>query len=217
LARAEVDDGGAETHKRWFFFLLLLLLLLRAQFGMKFGLEISEEVHRSAPRISRRKSGTQDLDVAAFFWVCFASFLARGVGIDLCSCHAPAAAAASALVIVVIVVIVVADFHIVFFFTERVRGYFLYLPTLLKPFFFKKIFCIFLHFSSARGVLFQRTWKWFFFGGVLADFSFVLCPSFLMAFFFVFVRFVRLPAPSPGPPSRKYSAEIQKNSDERRE
>jgi hypothetical protein len=53
--------------------------------------------------------------------------------------------------------------------------------------------------------------------GVLEDFSFVLCPSFLMAFFFVFVRFVRLPAPSPGPPSRKYSAEVQKNSDERRE
>ncbi len=49
---------------------------------MKFALEISEEVHRSAPRISKRKSGTQDLDVAAFFSVCFASFLARGVGID---------------------------------------------------------------------------------------------------------------------------------------
>jgi len=35
---------------------------------MKFALEISEEVHRSAPGISRRKSGTQDLDIAAFFW-----------------------------------------------------------------------------------------------------------------------------------------------------
>jgi len=57
----------------------------------------------------------------------------------------------------------------------------------------------------------------FYFYGVLADFAFVLCASFLMAFFFVFVRFVRFPAPSPGPPSRKYSAEIQKNSDERRE
>jgi hypothetical protein len=79
LVRAEVDDGRAETRKRWF---SLLLLLLRAQFGMKFALEISEEVHRSAPGISRRKSGTQDLDIAAFFWVCFASFLARGVGID---------------------------------------------------------------------------------------------------------------------------------------
>jgi hypothetical protein len=76
LARAEVDDGRAETHKRWFF------LLLRAQFGMNFALEISEEVHRSAPRTSRRKSATQDLDVAAFFGVCFTSFLARGVGID---------------------------------------------------------------------------------------------------------------------------------------
>ncbi len=73
------NDGRAETHKRWFF---LDLLRLRAQFGIKFALEISEEVHRSAPRISRRKSGTQDLDVAAFFGVCFASFLARGVGID---------------------------------------------------------------------------------------------------------------------------------------
>lgn len=70
----------AQRHTRDGFF--LLLLLVRAQFGMKFALEISEEVHRSAPRISRRKSGTQDLDVAAFFWVCFASFLARGVGID---------------------------------------------------------------------------------------------------------------------------------------
>jgi hypothetical protein len=77
----------------------------------------------------------------------------------LCSCHAPAAAAAAASALV----IVVADFHIVFFFTERVRGYFLYLPTLLKAFFLKENI---LHFSSARGVLFQRTWKWFIFLGV---------------------------------------------------
>ncbi len=133
----------------------------------------------------------------------------------MCSCHAPAAAASA----LVIVVIVVADFRIVFFFTGRVRGYFLYLPTLLNAFFLEKIFCIlhFLAFLFCTRCFVSENLEVVFFGGVLADFAFVLCPSFLMAFFFVFVRFVRLPAPSPGPPSRKYSAEIQKNSDERRE